>query len=118
MANMEIVDNTAVVQLGLEKLDLSTTSDFKQAMSAVTSEHKRVIFDMSNIAFVDSSGLGAILSVLRELSTNGGDLKLCCVQKRVRVMFELVRMHRILTIYDTVTDALKAFSVNETSPSD
>ena len=107
----EIFDDVAVVLLPLEKLDLSTTTDFKQAMAQVTAQHKKVVLNMENVGFVDSSGLGAMLSVLRELSGNSGDLKLCLVQKRVRVMFELVRMHRILTIFDTIDDALASFGV-------
>jgi anti-sigma B factor antagonist len=111
-ANVEVVGDVTIVRLPLEKLDLSTTSDFKAMMSSVTSQHKKLVLDMSPITFVDSSGLGALLSVLRELSSSSGDLKLCSVQKRVRVMFELVRMHRILTIFETVDDALKAFATS------
>ncbi|MDX1931436.1 MAG: STAS domain-containing protein [Capsulimonadales bacterium] len=109
-AQTEVTGDIVVVRLPLEKLDLSTTSDFKQMMLAVTAEYKKAILDLSSISFVDSSGLGALLSVLRELTGVGGDLKLCCVQKRVRVMFELVRMHRVLTIYDTVPQALASFA--------
>jgi anti-sigma B factor antagonist len=71
---------------------------------------KQVVLDMEGVNFVDSSGLGAILSVLRELSAVGGDLRLCRIQKRVRVMFEMVRMHRILGIYDTPEAALASFT--------
>lgn len=98
-----------VVKPSLEKLDMSTAGEFKKLMAPVMEENKRVVLDMEAIAFVDSSGLGAILSCLRELSSSGGDLKLCRVQKRVRIMFELVRMHRILAIWNTPQEAVDAF---------
>ena len=102
-------DDIVVVSVPLEKLDMSTANEFKRMMSPVMEGCRRVVLDMNIISFVDSSGLGAILSCLRELSSEGGDLKLCRVQKRVRVMFELVRMHRILNILNTPEEAVQAF---------
>ena len=64
---------------------------------------------LSHLRFVDSSGLGAMLSCLRQLNATGGDLKLCGMSKAVRSVFELVRMHRIFDIYDTREQAVSAF---------
>jgi len=100
----------AIIRLPLEKLDLSTSGEFKRLLAPVIQVGKQVVLDMEGVNFVDSSGLGAILSVLRELSAVGGDLRLCRIQKRVRVMFEMVRMHRILGIYDTPEAALDSFT--------
>ena len=68
-----------------------------------------MIFDLAELRFVDSSGLGAILSSLRQLNANGGDLKLCGMSKPVRALFELVRMHKIFEIHETRDDAIRAF---------
>ena len=81
-----------------EKIDLSTVDDFRQFMEPVLETYDRVTLDMSQVNFVDSSGLGALLSCQRTLNNKGGDLRLCGVRARVRAMFELVRMHRVLTI--------------------
>ncbi len=103
-------EEPVIVSVSLEKLDMSTSNEFKRMMSPIMRDSKQVVLDMDAVAFVDSSGLGAILSCLRELSSEGGDLKLCRVQKRVRVMFELVRMHRILSILNTPEEAVQAFA--------
>ena len=68
-----------------------------------------MVFDLSKLRFVDSSGLGAFLSCLRKLNAKGGDLKLCGMSKQVRAVFELVRMHRIFDIYGTREEAVRAF---------
>jgi len=68
----------------------------------------KVVFDLRELRFVDSSGLGAILSCLRQLNAKGGDLKLCEMTKPVRALFELVRMHKIFDIYVTRGEALRA----------
>jgi anti-sigma B factor antagonist len=64
---------------------------------------------MSELKFVDSSGLGAILSCLRQQNASGGELKLCGMLKPVRALFELVRMHRIFDMYNTREEAIMAF---------
>lgn len=101
--------NTVVLIVPWEKLDMSTTAEFKESMSQAVAGETEVVLDMGKVQFVDSSGLGTLLSLLRDVSSRGGDLKLSQVQKRVRAMFELVRMHRILSFYDTTEEATAAF---------
>ena len=67
------------------------------------------MIDLSSVRFVDSSGLGAMLSCLRQMTAKGGDLKLSGMSKQVRATFELVRMHRIFDIFDTSEAAILAF---------
>jgi anti-sigma B factor antagonist len=108
-ATCESVENVTILQLAGENLDASNAKDFKQDMLTQINGQSRVIFEMSNVQFVDSSGLGALLSILRHLNANGGDLKLAGMQKSVRALFELVRMHRIFDLYETREEALLAF---------
>ena len=104
------IGDITVVALTGEYLDASTVKEFKAGIEQITSEgSKKVIFDMSNLQFIDSSGLGAILSCLRKLNGSGGDLKICGMTKPVRALFELVRMHRIVEIYDSQDEALKTY---------
>ena len=108
--NAEYVGEIAIVTLSVEYLDASTVKEFKTDMAQYTEgDAKKVLFDLSTLQFIDSSGLGAILSCLRKLNDSGGELKLCGMTKSVRSLFELVRMHRIMDIYDTRDDAISAF---------
>jgi anti-sigma B factor antagonist len=91
------------------RLDLSTVPLFKELIPEAIGEAENVILDLSNVAFVDSSGLGAILSCVRDLTANGGDLKICSVQQRVMVMFDLVRLPKIIGIHQDVDAAIAAF---------
>ena len=106
----ETVADVNIVTLPGEYLDASTVKEFKADIAQYTEgDTKKVVFDMSSLQFIDSSGLGAILSCLRKLNGAGGELKLCGMTKPVRALFELVRMHRIMDIYDTRDDAVNAF---------
>lgn len=109
--NNSIANNTEVTVhvVADDHLDAGNVRDFKLAVQPFLKPAGRVVFDISGIKFVDSSGLGALLSCLRQLNAEGGDLKLCGMTRPVRALFELVRMHRIFEIYHTADEAVRAF---------
>jgi anti-anti-sigma factor len=107
---VQTVGDVAVVVVPVSELDADATPEFKRVMAPVLEAHAKVVFDLSQVRFVDSSGLGAFLSCLRKAIAKGGDLKLCCVSKQVRTVIELVRMHRMVEIFDTVDQAVSAFN--------
>jgi anti-sigma B factor antagonist len=107
----ETVGDILVVTPLNEYLDASNTKEFKRDMAVLFENHPRVVLDLHNVELVDSSGCGAFISFLRQLKSEGGDMKLCAVTRPVRSLFELVRMHRIFDIFNTREEALKAFQV-------
>jgi anti-sigma B factor antagonist len=107
--SVEVVGDVAVATLFVDELDASNTGEFKQQMASVLAEHQNLVIDLGRVRFIDSSGLGAMLSCLRQVSAKGGDLKLCEMSKPVRAAFELVRLHRVLDIYPSRAEAVRAF---------
>ena len=107
--HVDDMDGVAVAIVPVEELDASNSVEFKRDIAPVLQSQSRVVLDLSQLHFVDSSGLGAMLSCLRQLSGKGGDLKLCSMSRQVRALFELVRMHRIFDIYATKEEAVQAF---------
>lgn len=106
---IEDTNGVIIAEIPVKELDASNAGDLKGAMARIFESHVNVVLDAGRMQFVDSSGLGAILSCLRQVSARGGDLKLCCLTRQVRATFELVRMHRIFEIFPTREDALRAF---------
>lgn len=105
----EVIDGIAVLVLPGINLDAGNVKQFKLDILPALNGQSKVILDMSELKFVDSSGLGAILSCLRQQNDSGGELKLCGMLKPVRALFELVRMHRIFDLYNTREEAIVAF---------
>jgi anti-sigma B factor antagonist len=103
------VGNVAVVEVHAEELDASNADDFRNEMNPVLQNSTQVVLDLNRVQFADSRGCGAILSCLKFLSGAHGDLKICRVNKPVRTVFELIRLHRICEIVPEVDDAVKAF---------
>jgi anti-sigma B factor antagonist len=91
-------------------LDANNAGDFKADMGRILEGSAKVVFDMSNVNFIDSAGCGALITVLRQLRNSNGILKLYNVQNQVRLVFELVRMHKIIDIFNTQQEAILSFS--------
>src|ERR1019366_9149306 len=106
---VEKLDGVSVAVLPVDELDASNAPEFKRGIAPVLQANTKLVLDLSRLRFVDSSGLGAMLSCLRQLTAKNGDLKLCCMSKQVRAAFELVLMHRI---FDRLPARGRAFSLD------
>ena len=98
----------AIVAIASENLDAGNAKTFKDALQPLLEANAAVLIDMSSLSFVDSSGLGALLGCLRTMNNRNGQLKLFAMAKPVQALFELVRMHRIFSIYNSREEALAA----------
>ncbi len=107
--SVEKIGDVAVVTPRAEHLDASVVEEFKRDIGPILETNRNVLLDMSELQFVDSAGLGAILSCLRRLSAAEGDLKLCGLSSPVRAVFEIARMHRIFDIANTREEGIQAF---------
>ena len=91
-----------------DRIDAASAIQFKDKMRGLTgnSAAPRVVFDMSNVAFLDSSGLGAVVAVLKALAPDR-TLELSGLTPTVQKVFRLTRMDTIFTIHDAVPDGLR-----------
>ena len=94
----------------IEVLDQTTVKEFRRELAEHVAPGRQLVLDLGKVQFVDSSGLGAILSASRQLLETGGDLKICSLTPPVRVLFELVRMHRVFDVLNDREEALGAFA--------
>jgi anti-sigma B factor antagonist len=106
--NTEQVDGILVAHLNEDALDASNAKEFKSRVAGMVSPGATLLFDLSALTFVDSSGLGALLSCLRLSNASGGALKLYAMVKPVRALFEMVRMHRVFEIFNTQEEAIRS----------
>ncbi len=106
-------DQVLIITPEASSLDANVATAFKDKVTDLLAhnEQKCVVFDLHELQFIDSSGLGTFLSVLRTMHRKGGELKLACLNKPVRTMFELVSMHKVFEIYNTTDEAVKSFNV-------
>jgi len=93
-------------------LDAARAKSFRKDVVDRLAPESRVILDLGNLRFIDSSGCGVLLACSRRLNPDGngpGDIKVCGVTKQLRTVFEMVRLHKVLDIYNNREEALRAF---------
>ena len=106
----ETVGNILVIAPMFRHVDAANSKEFKEAIVPLLAQSGHVLIDLSEIQFLDSSGLGVLLSCLRHAKRGGGELKLCGLTRPVHVLFELVRMHRVFEIFPARDEALRSFA--------
>ena len=108
--NMTEQGDIVVISIEEERMDAHNSGDLKEQMLQLFDEGKcSLIINLSKVRFIDSSGLGALVSGFKNSSAREGSLKLCCLQPQVRSMFELTRLHRVFEIFTTQEETLKSF---------
>lgn len=95
------------------KVDLEgeTSILFKEKLKALIGDgHLRVVIDLTHVGFVDSQGLGALISCLKALRQAGGSLALTSLSEPVGAVLRITRLIRVFDVHPTVDDALAAAS--------
>ncbi|NVN89868.1 MAG: STAS domain-containing protein [Desulfuromonadales bacterium] len=106
----ETINNRQVVFVQEERLDAHNSEDLKAEMNRLfAAGSKELIVDLKDVRFIDSSGLGVLVSGFKNASTRQGSLKLSGLQTQVRSMFELTRLHRVFDIFQTTDEALESY---------
>ncbi|HOW55125.1 MAG TPA: STAS domain-containing protein [Syntrophorhabdaceae bacterium] len=105
------IENILVVQPMEKRIDASVSTEFKGRMvDWINAGSRKIILDLSYVDFIDSSGLGAIVSSLKTIG-NDGDLVICGIKETVMGLFRLTRMNRVFQIFSSQPEAIKALSI-------
>ncbi len=106
----ELMEGITVLFIREDRLDANDSEELKVELRRLyESGVKDVVIDLKEIHFIDSSGLGLLVSGYKNASTQHGSLKLSNLQSQVKSMFELTRLHRVFDIFATVDDALQSY---------
>ncbi|MGD1920777.1 MAG: STAS domain-containing protein [Pleurocapsa sp.] len=80
-------------------LDGTKTNDFQhQINQSIDSGVHTILVDFSNVTFMDSSGLGALVKAFKALKAAEVDLFLCSINEQIRMLFELTSMDKYFAI--------------------
>jgi anti-sigma B factor antagonist len=99
-----------LIEVNEDRLDAHNSGELKTQMLTFFDDGKNnLVIDLKAVRFVDSSGLGSLVSGFKNASARNGNLKLCGLQPQVRSMFELTRLHRVFEIFPDSDEALASF---------
>ncbi len=104
-------DYLFVVRLGGE-LDIYTVAGFRRDLDAIDPAPTTVVIDLTDVTLLDSSGLGALVSLLNQIRSAEGRLGLICPHRRLRRVFEITGLRRSFVFADDLP-SLRAALANE-----
>lgn len=107
LLNYEAIDNKLVVKLEGE-LDHHVAEEIRHDLDDAIEKKriKNLIFDLKDLRFMDSSGIGVIMGRYKNISKMGGKVAIIQVSEKVDKIFTLSGLYKIVEKYDNLQDAL------------
>jgi len=103
--------DVVVEVVNLSRATLKEAEEFKQTLvQDIEAGARKIIVDLNECEFIDSTFLGALVVSLKKITNLGGDLRLVGFQPAVHSMFELTRMYRVFEAFKTKEEAVKSFN--------
>jgi len=98
-------ENLSILALA-GRLDALLAREFKNKIAEqLDAGRRKLVLDMTAVDFIDSSGLGALVGSLKNVTKEQGEIRIAGLSPQVQTIFELTRLHRIFDLYKTVEAA-------------
>jgi anti-sigma B factor antagonist len=111
LALRQVGRNLIISFVGRVDLEGDTSLAFKDRLKALIADgNVHVIVDLGNVGFLDSQGLGALISGLKVLRQVEGSFVLTNLSESVEAVLRITRLIRVLDIQPTVDDALRSLA--------
>jgi anti-sigma B factor antagonist len=99
-----------VIRPGVQRLTAQNAKTFKdEVIDLVNDGATQLVVDFEEVSFLDSSGLGALVGVLKKIG-HRGEMVICGLSTEVEQMFRICRMDRVFNIYPDVKKAIQTLS--------
>jgi anti-sigma B factor antagonist len=96
------------------ELDAYTVGQFRESLGELASRPKLLI-DMSDVPFVDSAGLGALIGGIRRARELGGDVAVCCNRPTLVRLLHTTGFDRIVNVTETLAEAASSLAGDQTA---
>jgi anti-sigma B factor antagonist len=106
LSEQQLDDETSVVTVSGE-IHVSTAPEFSRLLTeAVSAGRTRIVLDLTDVGFIDSTGLSVLLNALRRVTRAGGRMALVCTNPTVLRLFEITRLDTTFDIHAELPTAL------------
>mgnify|MGYP001086322945 CR=1 FL=1 len=96
---------------GIQKFDALITEDGKKEINAFFDKpNTKLALSLDGIRYIDSTGFGVFLSVMKTANNNYGFFKICDIAPELMELFRLLQLHNVFDLYDDLDGCLKNFN--------
>ena len=111
MINIEKKDKIDLVSFSVNKINALITEEIRNEINNVFEiPNSRVIIDLTGVEYIDSSGFGCFLSIMKAAKNNYGTLKFANPEPNVMELFQTLHLHTVFQIYDDLNVCIDSFS--------
>jgi anti-sigma B factor antagonist len=111
--NTKQVDDVQVIEIEGEIMGGADSESFRNIIYKAIEEDKVfIVADLKDATWMNSSGLGMLISGLTTLRSSGGDLRLTNLSEKVRRPLEITKLESVFLIYNSVEEAANSYNIN------
>ncbi len=112
MVKTEKINGVLVVRFdNIDRFNALITEPVKENLKGFyTHPGIKMALSLEGIRFIDSTGFGVFLSILKTANNNQGQFKICNISSEVMDLFKLLQLHNVFELYENLDDCLKSFS--------
>ena len=83
----------------------------REEISKLLAENKKqLVLDLSGVSYMDSAGVGELVSVYTSVKNRGGELKLSCLTKKIKDLLQITQLMTIFDTHESTPEAVRSFS--------
>lgn len=105
VGDVTIIDASGRITLG------EGASSFRDSIRDLTSKgNKKLLVNLADVSYIDSSGIGELVSGFTTVTNSGGILKLLGLNKRVKDLLQITKLYTVFEVFDDEAAALRSFA--------
>jgi anti-sigma B factor antagonist len=105
VGDVAVIDAAGRITLG------EGASHFREMIRDIVSKgNKKILLNLSDVSYIDSSGIGEMVSGFTTVTNSGGQLKLIGLSKRVKDLLQITKLYTVFEVFDDEAEAVRSFS--------
>jgi len=111
IATRQAMTNTSVIIVDIEGvLDINTVSDFEAVLQDLFRKKQyKIVLNMKKLTYISSAGFGVLMSIIKDVRKNRGDIKIASVSPEIYKVFDLLELPGLFHILKVEQDAISEF---------
>ena len=105
IGNVSVIDVAGRITLGEGASALR-----EDIRNLVAKGNKKILLNLSDVSYIDSSGIGELVSGFTTVTNQGGVLKLLGLTKRVKDLLQITKLYTVFEVFDDEADAVRSFA--------
>jgi anti-sigma B factor antagonist len=110
MTTRQVGDVTVVDAAGRITLGDGATTFRDTVRDLAAAGHKKMLLNLADVSYIDSSGIGEMVSAFTTVTNQGGQLKLLNLTKRVKDLLQITKLYTVFEVHDDEAAAVRSFS--------